>query len=248
MIEPGSPGDWRDLENAVARILRESGLDADTDQEIRLARGTAAVDVLARDQSTTPPSTYICECKHWQRAISKDTVHGFRTVVGDSGANRGFLISSGGFQSGAREAADFSNVALVTWLQFQDLFVTRWFQTFMAPTLIQEGGALHEYTEPINSRIERRASGLSPEQQQHFRRLQETYAAPSFILLTLWYRPFSRGKPPALPLRGSVNGDVAETLPSQILDVTALRSLMNEASKFYGQATTEFDEVFGGRA
>jgi hypothetical protein len=127
---------------------------------------TVKVDVLAGDPSATPPATYICEFKHWQSAVSQDVIHAFRTVVADAGAHRGFVVSSNGFGSGAYEAAEHSNVDLVTWQEFQRLFVDRWSHTFMAPSLLKEGNALHEYTEPINSRIACKASALSPYRQE----------------------------------------------------------------------------------
>jgi restriction system protein len=91
------------------------------------------------------------------RPLSDGQGRGFRTVVGDFGAHRGFIISSRGFQSGAYEAAANSNVDLVDWQTFQQLFVERWFRAFMAPALLSKGDALHEYTEPINSRIMHKA-------------------------------------------------------------------------------------------
>jgi len=249
MIEEALPSGWRDLQNKTAQILTESGLDAHTDSEIRLARGTVSVDVLARDATATPPATYICECKHWQSSVSKNVVHAFRTVVVDSGAHRGFLISSGGFQSGAYEAAEYSNVELVNWPEFQRLFSERWFRTFMAPTLLDEGSGLHEYTEPINSRIARKATGLSSDRLEQFTRLQERYAVPSFVLLMLWFEPFTRKpKVPVLPLRSSFGPRAPFDLPTEILDAVALRPLMTVVTQFYRRATAEFDHVFGERA
>jgi restriction system protein len=249
MIESGLPKDWHELQDKTAQILSESDFEAYTDREISLARGTVSVDVLARDLSATPPATYICECKHWQSAVSKNVVHAFRTIVVDAGAHRGFIISSGGFQSGAYEAVEHSNVDLVNWSEFQHLFVERWFQTFMAPTLLKEGDALHEYTEPFNSRIASKASALPPNLQEQFGRLQDQYAIPSFVLLMLWYDPFTRKlRVPVLPLRSSQGPRAPVDIPADILDAAALRPLMNVVSRFYRQATAEFDKVFGGRA
>jgi restriction system protein len=249
MIESGLPKDWRELQDKAAQILSESGFEAHTDHEISLARGTVSVDVLARDPSATPPALYVCECKHWQSAVPRNVVHAFRTVVIDAGAHRGFVLSSGGFQSGAYEAAGHSNVDLVNWPEFQHLFVERWFRTFMAPTLLKEGDALHEYTEPIDSRIARKASALPANLQEQFGRLQEQYAIPSFVLLMLWYDPFTRKpKVPVLPLRSSLGPRAPIDLPTDILDAPALRPLMNVVSQFYRQATAEFDEGFGERA
>ena len=105
-----------------------------------------------------------------------------------------FLISSAGFQSGAQEAAAYSNVKLVTWFEFQQLFAERWYQAFMAPTLVKEGNALREYTEPINSRIDRKANALSPDRFERFRQLQGRYADPSISLWLIWFKPFSNNR------------------------------------------------------
>lgn len=249
MIEDGLPKDWHELQVKTAQILSESGFEAKIDQEMALARGKVDVDVLARDPTATPPATYICECKLWQDSVSKNVVHAFRTVVTDAGAHRGFIISSDGFQSGAYEAAQHSNVDLVDWVEFQKIFVERWFHTFMAPTLLKEGDALHEYTEPINSRIFRKADALPADRQEQFNRLREEYQTPSLLLLMLWYDPFTRKpKVPSLPLRLSLGPRAPTDLPADILGAATLRSLLNVVTAFYCQATAKFDKVFGGRA
>ena len=99
-INARAPLDWRDLQTQAARVLSESGLTAEVEKTIQLVRGTVTVDVHARDLCGTPPLLYLCECKNWATPVSKETVHAFRTVVNDSGAHCGFLISKAGFQSG----------------------------------------------------------------------------------------------------------------------------------------------------
>ena len=44
------------------------------------------------------------------------------------GANIGFIISANGFQSGAEQAAQSTNIHLVTWDEFQARFLDRWFE------------------------------------------------------------------------------------------------------------------------
>ena len=87
------------------------------------------IDVYARDATREPTLTIVCECKHWQAAVPKNVVHGFRTVMDEAGANVGFIISANGFQSGALEAANNTNIHLVTWNEFQERFFDRWFET-----------------------------------------------------------------------------------------------------------------------
>jgi restriction system protein len=249
VIEDGTPSHWRDLEDKVAQILNECGLEAKTEQTVDLVRGTVVVDVLALDPEATPPATYICECKYWRKPVSKNVVHSFRTVLADMGAHRGFLISSLGFQSGAREAAAHTNLDLVTWDEFQSIFEERWFRQFMAPTLRDRGDPLEDYTELINTRVFGKADRLPEERQEDFRRLREQYWEPVWKLGVLWFSWFSPPKPPALPLRNSLVGDPEESgIPAQILDAVALRLLMEAVTGFYSQATAEFDAVFGERA
>ena len=143
-----------------------------------------------------------------------------------------------------------SNVKLVSWLEFQELFAERWFHRYMAPTLIEEGDALHEYTEPFNSRIIKKAEQLGAESGLRFRELVEQHADPSLALLMLWFRPLSkRLTVPQLPLRNflGVHADKLQ-LRAEILDAIALRPLMEQVIQFYRQSTAEFDGIFGGRA
>jgi restriction system protein len=249
MIERAPPTDWRNLQDTTAHVLSECGFESHTDVEIGRARGSVRVDVLAHDPSATPPATNICECKHWQRAVSHDVIHDFWTVVVAAGTHRGFVISSAGFEHGTQDEAKHSKVALVSWEELQQFFVERWFRTFMAPTLRQEGAALHDYTEPFNSRIARKASALSPERRAQFRLLQARYAVAAFVLLMLSYDPVAR-KPqvPVLPLRSSLGPLAPVELPTQILDAPALRPLMGVITQFYRHTTAEFDKVFGERA
>jgi hypothetical protein len=84
------------------------------------------VDVVAHDRTVSPPILYLVECKHWSKAVPRTVVHAFRTVVQDSGAHVGLIVSRSGFQSGAGSAAESANISLVTWNEFQLLFVERW--------------------------------------------------------------------------------------------------------------------------
>ncbi len=120
------PATWRDLQDYVARTFVEIGCDVQIESVVRLPRGTVSVDVLAHDLHTSPSALYVCEYKLWARRPPKSVVHAFRTVVAELGANVGFLISKRGFQSGAREAAAYTNVRLLTWREFESSMFDRW--------------------------------------------------------------------------------------------------------------------------
>lgn len=252
LIETQLPDRWQDLESGVGRILEECGYEVEVGKEVQLAgRGVTNIDVWADDHSQ-PPMVIAVECKRWADAVNKDVVHGFRTVVGESGANLGLIVSAAGFQAGAVEAAAYSNVRLLTWPEFQEMFVRRWFTRFMLPTLASETDPLQEYTEPINSRIFRKADALSPERRAEFRALRQRYLPFGALCLGFaadLYADRSE-EPPDLPLRRA-DGDVAEfrrAIPDEVLDARALRPLMDAVIAHSRAAVAQFDEVFGERA
>ena len=73
----------------------------------------------------------MCECKFWKNNIPQTVVHSLKSVVNDFGATNGFIISKVGFQSGAKEAVDKSNITLLTWSDFQELFLSKWLENII---------------------------------------------------------------------------------------------------------------------
>ncbi len=256
-IEDAPPANWQGLEATVERILHECGYEVAVQKRVEFVRGDVNVDVWADDHAE-PPNILVIECKHWNRPVSKGVVHGFRTVVGDSGANTGLLVSSAGFQSGANEAAAYSNVRLLTWYEFQHMFALRWFRSFMSPTIAEETDALHEYTEPINSRVFRKADTLPDERHAAFVALRDIYTplmVTNFALHPVVVdNKFSsiEAELPTLPLRDVVQKPegraLLDGLPDDVLDATALRPLMERLIRHSQSAIAEFDAVFGERA
>lgn len=241
----------------VACVLRECGYEVDVQKHVKLARGHVNVDVWADDHAD-PPNILAIECKHWNKPVSKDVVHGFRTVVGDSGANTGLLVSSAGFQSGAIEAAAYSNVRLLSWDDFQQMFAFRWFTSFMSPTIADATRALHEYTEPINSRVSRKADALPEERRAAFVALQNRYIPimvtnSAFHPVVVDNNLYSiKAHLPTLPLRDVVRKPegraLLDALPDDVLDAMALRPLMERLILHSQRAIAKFDAVFGERA
>ncbi len=257
LIEGAPPATWQDLESVVAQILSECGYEVERGKNIKLARGDVNVDAWA-DEHTSPPNIMIFECKHWATPVNKSVVHAFRMVTGDSGANLGLLVSSAGFQNGALEAAAYSNVRLLTWDEFQQMFVQRWFRRYMAPVIGEETEPLHEYIEPLNSRIFSKADALPEERRTRFAELRQQHAHLAVlnfvfhpVLVHVGMTPVA-GLPPALPLRKRADGLVREAaldvLPDAVLDATALRPLLEAILDVSRSAVAEFDAVFGERA
>lgn len=111
------PTDWKDLQNLVAEYLTFAGYKAITPQTIDTARGEVEIDVYVESPNELVKKV-LFECKFWKTPVTKEKIHAFRMVVQDSGAELGLLISKNGYQSGAIEAAKYSNVRLETWESF----------------------------------------------------------------------------------------------------------------------------------
>jgi hypothetical protein len=63
---------------------------------------------------------WLIECKSWKRPIPKERLLTFRSVVEDTGADRGLLFSETGFQAGAVSAARNTNVILTSLRDFEE--------------------------------------------------------------------------------------------------------------------------------
>jgi restriction system protein len=250
LIEGDEPATWQALEARVAQVLDECGYDVEVQKKVPLARGDVNFDVWADDHSS-PPNVIAVECKHWATAATKNVVHGFRTVVGDSGANTGLIVSTAGFQQGAVEAATYSNVRLTSWVEFQELFVERWYGCYMARRLREEADPLVEYTEPINSRIFRKADALDSERRKGFKALRDKYLGLGMGFMPMYMEMPGRTEGPTLPvlpLRDAMIEKYVDYVPATVLDATALRRLLAALTEAYRGAIAEFDQVFGGRA
>lgn len=252
LIESSPPTGWRQLENAVARIYRESGWTADTETEVTTTRGVVEIDVLARDPRPVPPVTAFCECKNWRKNVLKTVVHSLRTVVSDFGANWGIIISSRGFQKGAYEAAQHSTIRLLDWEGFQALMRDQWLKEFMIPQLFAVNDPLIENTEPINSRIFKKADKLSKPAQVAFRQLRTKYL-PLAMLFLPFHPAFPRHETITLelPLKNGlldVKNPPDVALYPTVVQAGSLREVLLAYSHDVDLAIAEFDSIFGERA
>ena len=255
MIESSYPETWIDLQNKVAQILTESGLESETPKQIETARGMVEIDVFAVDKTQKPHIVYLCECKHWKTAIPQTMVHSLQTVLSNYGANFGLIISSNGFQSGALEAAQYSNVRLFTWLEFQELFEERWFLEHAIPLIQEAVGPLIDYTEPINSRVFCKADTLTPEALDRFSDLRKEYCELAFYASTVylpWFSVFAslEKELPNLPLKDAsgTSSQLKSVLPDELLNAVSLRDFLDVLLLQIDKGIKAFDDVFGGRA
>ena len=115
------PAVWKELQQYCADILNDCGFDAITEKSIVTVRGAVEVDVYAEKKGAYS-NRVLCECKYWNSSVPQTIIHAFRTVVEDSGANQGIIISKTGFQKGSYEAARNANIILFSWQEFQEAF------------------------------------------------------------------------------------------------------------------------------
>jgi len=146
MISSRQPGGWQELQEDVGAVLRECGLTVEIEKRLDTARGTVQIDVYSEEVVNGRKYVILCECKHWKHSVPQNVIHGFRSVVADSGANLGYIISSAGFQSGAFSAADLTNVRLMTWSEFQEEFEATWIERHLRRFFFENLGRIIDYT------------------------------------------------------------------------------------------------------
>jgi len=184
LIERAPGDDWRQLQDRVATILTECGMTTEVAKTIHVARGSVEVDVYAEDPTTRPRGVYICECKLWRSRVPQARVQTFRTIIGDAGAHFGIFVSAGGFQAGALEVVQHTNVHLLNWVEFQALFAKRWCTVHLAPTVRAECGVLASHAEmPGNDAPIRHSHGEAINEAEAVGSMVNGFWSPPFVEL-----------------------------------------------------------------
>lgn len=166
-IYNAEPQTWKDLEFKVAEVFNDMNCKASVQKSIMTVRGDVNIDVFVEDTLNKPNLIYLCECKYWNSEVPKSVIHAFRTVVNDYGAHCGYIISKMGFQSGAREAAQNSNIFLLNWDEFLTTFEDKWLLT-MINKLHSIGEPLRHYCNPLADFFSDVFEQLSLDEQQKF--------------------------------------------------------------------------------
>jgi restriction system protein len=240
MLTNREPGDWRELQNMVAEILAECGLEVETEKVLPLARGQAEIDVFAIEQVKGRRHLILCECKHWRNAVPQAVIHGFRTVVADAGANVGYLVSSCGFQAGAFTAAELTNLELVTWPEFQQAFEPSWIENCMIPVVTEQLDALMGLTEGF---APRGFDKLNKADGDAYVELIYRHTALGLLAMRFSrYHQIMRRDIPELPLAAPPTGDLPP-LPAEVFAVTGYRDLLATMLELGEAAIAEFRTV-----
>lgn len=244
MITSATPRDWRDLQYQVAIILSECGFRVAVEKTVSTARGEVEIDVLAEEDVKGRRYAIICECKHWKSRVPKSVIHGFRTVTSDIGANRGYIISSSGFQTGASAASEFTNLDLLTWPEFQEQFQETWLENYLSPTITERLDPLMGFTEPL---VQRWMCEIPDDQVEVVRALRSRYGV--FAILVMRFTTYSsllrKDGLPSLPLRQHLiepyDRDIQ--VPDTVLDANGYREFLESALAYGEKGIEEFQAV-----
>jgi restriction system protein len=105
---------WKGYQEETAAFFRSLGLAASTDVRMQGVRTKHNIDVLVTIDLAGFIVRWIVECKHWKDPVNKLHVLALREIVADIGADRGIILCEVGFQSGAVEAANLTNVQVTS--------------------------------------------------------------------------------------------------------------------------------------
>ena len=114
--------EWADYEDKVASFLLQLGFEVQVNETIQGARAAHDIDVAARTETAGVRQLWVAECKSWKRRVPKERVLTFKGIIEDTGADRGLLFSESGFQAGAIQAAQSTNITLTSLAGFEQGF------------------------------------------------------------------------------------------------------------------------------
>ena len=129
MIFDSPPENWKHLQKMAQQMFAEINCHAEEEKRIDTVRGTFDADVYVIDSYKAPEMVYIIECKCWSTNVPMGVVRDFRTVISDTGAHLGIIVSMEGFQEGAYKVAENTNVKLFSWAEFNNYFLSRWLES-----------------------------------------------------------------------------------------------------------------------
>lgn len=112
--------DWYQFQENICNHLKQLGLKADTNITVQGLRAKHDIDILVKSKHFGFDFMWLIEAKHWNTKIPKERVATMMSIIGDIGAEKGFIISKKGFQSGAISLANKTNISLMTFDEFID--------------------------------------------------------------------------------------------------------------------------------
>lgn len=110
--------DWFIFQEKICNHLKNLGFTASTNKTILGIRTNHDIDIYSEIFIAGQKTIWIIEAKYWNSNVSKLHVLALRTIIEDIGADKGFIISKKGFQKGAIESTNNTNIGLLTFDEF----------------------------------------------------------------------------------------------------------------------------------
>lgn len=252
MIDDPLPQNWQELQTGVQRIFRNVGLLAEVEVDLETPRGSVNVDVLATDVRSVDKIRYIVECKNWGSSIPQTVVHSFTTVMHETGANIGFIISKHGLQQGAKKYTQNTNIIGMTYLEFQQRYFEAWWNRYFCPRIGDAADEPLQYVEPVNSKRDREYAKLNLREQEKFDRLRQEKGVSVMALSMLNYRFMSKALNTGNLLNVPKNLDdfktrvLTQICPHIEWHCDTYRELLEIILEYLSDTKAEFDAIFGG--
>nr|WP_263441305.1 restriction endonuclease [Klebsiella variicola] len=243
---------WKDLQNGVQRIFRNVGLYAEVEVNVETPRGSVNVDVLATDPRSVDKIRYIVECKNWGSSIPQTVVHSFTTVMHETGANIGFIISKHGFQHGAKQYTQSTNITGMTYLEFQQRYFEAWWKRYFCPLIGDAADKVYLYTEEFNHQRDRAYGDLTSQNKEKFDNLKRQEGGSIMILSMFNYFTISRrlniGALLDVPISlDDFKGTVLSKITPHIQwHCDTFRGLLIIILEYLADLKAEFESIFGG--
>jgi hypothetical protein len=247
MIDDPLPQDWRELQAGVCRLFREIGLTAEVEVPLKTPRGKVTVDLFAVDNESVDKIQYIVECKNWDATIPQAVVHAFTTVMHETGANLGFIVSKHGLQPGATMYTENTNIQGLTYQQLQQRYFNVWWQRYFCIQVAAAADAVNEYVEPINSRRDRFLKSLQSNDVDRFHELQRRYAGFGKLMwlehIRTTFPQYARNSPPDIE---QYKNYMTELLGEEFaFDAKYFRSLLAQIRSKAQEIEEIFNTLFG---
>ena len=251
MIDDPLPMNWKDLQTGVQRIFRNVGLYAEVEVNIKTPRGSVNVDVHATDPRSVDKIRYIVECKNWGSSVPQTVVHSFTTIMHETGANIGFIISKHGLQLGAKQYTQNTNITGMTYLEFQLRYFEAWWKRYFCPLIGDAADKVLLYTEEFNTQRDRAYDKLSTQNKERFDKLRRQESGSIMILSMFNYMSISRGLNTGTLLEVPKSLDdfkvkvLAQITPHIQWHSDTFRELLRTILQYLADIKSEFEMIFG---
>ncbi len=115
--------DWKEFQEITAQLFRQLGCVAETNKRVSGARAAHDIDVWITFSIHGIETKWIIECKYWNSNVPKEKILALRTIVEDVGADKGIIVTKTGYQTGAVQATNYTNIKLMTFSELRKVLV-----------------------------------------------------------------------------------------------------------------------------